>query len=86
MERNIAKNGILKGARLNNLISCNIMGGQILKRKCACGSLTVKRFCCEYLDGKQSTLRVRSSGSAFCRNSQSTKGKYHVEAEKNLLK
>ena len=39
---------------------------------------------CVREDGKCTRLRVRSSGSAFCRN-QSSKGEGHAEADKNLL-
>ena len=33
---------------------------------------------------KHTTLRVRSTGSAFCRNYDSTKREDHAEADKNL--
>ena len=59
-------------ARLNNLLSDNVMGLKILKWKCACG-----KFCQDYLEAAflkmSNTLRVRSSGSTFCRNYQRTK-------------
>ena len=79
----------LTGARLDNLMPYNIMGWQTLKRKCTCCS---KEFCQECLeaafleDGMHTPLRGRSSGSAFCRNSQITKKKRPYRSWQELVK
>ena len=44
------------------------MGLKILKWKCACGSSFVKIIWKPLSLKMSTTLRVRSSGSAFCRN------------------
>ena len=63
----------LTGAELNNLIPDNVMELIILKWKCACGS-SFSNVIWKLLSLKMSTtLRVGSSGSAFCRNYQRTK-------------
>ena len=64
----------LTGTRLNNLISDNIMGLKILKWKWACGSNFVKIIWKTLSLKMSTTLRVRSSGSAFCRNYQKKRG------------
>ena len=56
----------LTGAILNNLIPDNIIELKILKRKYACESSVVK------IMNMNTILRVRSSGSAFCRHYQRT--------------
>ena len=57
------------GARLNNLMPCKLMRWQILKWKCACGSMAGRSFvknmeAASLENGKRTTLGVRSSGSA----------------------
>ena len=64
----------LTGARLNNLTSDNIMGLKILKLKYSSGR-SFGKINWKPLSLKMSnTLRVRTSGSVFCRNVQRTKG------------
>ena len=56
----------------------NLMRKQILKWKCVSGESFVRSIYLKpaFLEGwKCTTLRVGSSGSAFCRNYQSNKGK-----------
>ena len=80
----VAKNCMLHtGAKLDNLMLYNLMGWQILKRKCAVLRSDSKEFWYEYLEaashkvGKRTILRVgHHSGSDFCRN--------HAEADKLL--
>ena len=63
---------VFTGAILN--IPDNVMGLKILKQKCAWGRSFVM-IIWKLLSLKMSiTLRTRSSGSAFCRNYQRTKG------------
>ena len=50
------------------------MGLKILKWKCACGSSFVKIIWKPLSLKMSTTLRVRSSGNAFCRNYQRTPG------------
>ena len=67
---------------MNNLIPDNIMGLKILKLKYACGSSFVKIIWKPLSLKMSTTLRVRSSGSVFCRNQEQR----DAEAEKNLFK
>ncbi len=59
---------------MDNLLPDKVMELKIRKQKCTCGSSFVK-IIWKLLSLKMSTtLRVRSSSSAFCRNYQRTKG------------
>ena len=58
----------LTGERLNNLLPDNIKGIIILKQKCTCGSSFVKIIWNPLTLKMSATLRVRSSGSTFCKS------------------
>ncbi len=58
--------------RLNNLIPDSVVGIEILKRKCACACSF--KIIWKLVSKMSTTLRVRSSGIAFCRNYQRAKG------------
>ena len=57
------------------------MGLKILKWKCACGSSFAKIIWKQHSLKASTTLRVRSPGSAFCRNYQRRKGCRSLEDE-----